>query len=566
MRKKLPNFGSILVNKGVITKEDLNEVLEKQIDSGKKIGEILVEEHYISQRELAETLSEQLNMDFVDLKHYDIDPQVVKILPEKASRRYQVIILNEYRKNFIIGMADPLDMDAYDAVTQLLDKPVKSTVVMKDDLMRTLDHIYRRTEDISKLAKQLNQDISDRNPSNPNITDVAVNATQEEAPIVKLLNSIFEDAVQINASDIHIEPGDKLLRIRYRVDGMLQEHTMKESSIMPQIASRLKLMGKLNISENRLPQDGRFFIEIRNNIIDVRLSTLPTQYGESIVMRLLNQSTGLLQVDNTGMNAKQVKLFRSMLQLPYGLILVTGPTGSGKSTTLYAALNELNQVEKKVCTVEDPIEYRLERINQTQVNDRINLTFANILRAILRQDPDIIMIGEIRDKETADIAMRAAMTGHLVLSTLHTNDAASSAVRLIEMGIPSYLVATTTRGIIAQRLLRRICESCKTEKQLDEEEHSQVKFLFKDKQIPQFYIGKGCTKCGNTGYQGRMGIFEIMYMTPVLSQALQGKSTSLFTRTAENELRGKRLADQAFDLAVQGLTSAEEVVRIVGNL
>ncbi len=562
MSAKPLRLGSILLERGVITQENLDHVLEKQQESGKKVGEILIDEKIISYQDLAEVLSEQLDCPLADLKHYSFDVNLVKLIPESIARKYQIILLDEQNDYYIVGMADPLDIDAQDVVNQLLDKPSQIEIVTKPELQKHLDQLYRRTSDITKFAKVIEQDVNTR----VSISELALDASEEDAPVIMLLNSIFEDAVQVRASDIHIEPGEHNVRIRYRVDGLLQEHIVKERRIMPMVTSRLKLMAKLNISETRTPQDGRFFITVRKNKIDIRISTLPIQYGESIVMRLLDQSSGLLRLTNIGMNGKVLQDFKKMLLLPYGLILVTGPTGSGKSTTLYGALNELNAVEKKICTVEDPVEYRIERINQTHINDNIGLSFATALRSILRQDPDIIMVGEIRDKETAEIAIRAAMTGHLVLSTLHTNDAPSSAVRLVDMGVPSYLVSTTLRCVLAQRLIRKLCDACKEAYKPDDIEKEYLRNWTKDKSIQEagYYKAVGCSKCNHSGYQGRSGIFELLTINQSISYALQDKGTLLFTKTAENALKGKMLIDQALSFAKAGQTSIEEVIRTIG--
>jgi MSHA biogenesis protein MshE len=555
-------LGSILLERGVITQENLDYVLEKQQESGKKVGEILIDEKIISYVDLAETLSQQLDCPLADLKHYEFDEELVKLIPESIARKFQIILLDEQTDYYVVGMADPLDIDAQDVVNQLLDKPSQVEIVTKPDLLKYLDQLYRRTSDISKFAKVIEEDVSSR----ASISELGDAATEEDAPVIRLLSSIFQDAVQVRASDIHIEPGEHSVRIRYRVDGLLQEHVVQENRIMPMITSRLKLMAKLNISETRTPQDGRFFITVRKNKIDIRLSTLPTQYGESIVMRLLDQSSGLLRLNNIGMKGKVLEDFKKMLHLPYGLILVTGPTGSGKSTTLYGGLNELNSVEKKICTVEDPVEYRIERINQTHINDKVGLSFATALRSILRQDPDIIMVGEIRDKETAEIAIRAAMTGHLVLSTLHTNDAPSSAVRLIDMGVPSYLVSTTLRCVLAQRLIRKLCDACKETYKPDDIEKEYLRNWTKDKSThdADYFKAIGCSKCNHSGYQGRNGIFELLTINQSISYALQDKSTLLFTKTAENALKGKMLIDQALSMAKSGETSIEEIIRTIG--
>jgi len=380
------------------------------------------------------------------------------------------------------------------------------------------------------------------------------------------LQNLFEDAVGMNASDIHIEPDEKVLRIRQRIDGELQEHVMNEKRIAPAVVLRLKLMAGLDISERRLPQDGRFNIRVRGRTIDVRLSTMPVQFGESVVMRLLDQTDASLELEHLGMPPVMLERFHRMLHHPHGVILVTGPTGSGKTTTLYAALRELNQARSKIITVEDPVEYRLPRINQVQVKPRIGLTFANVLRSALRQDPDIVLIGEMRDQETAEIGLRAAMTGHLVLSTLHTNDAASVAARLLDMGAEGYLVAAALRAIVAQRLVRRICETCTAEYRPDEHERAWLLGQGRRPEDFAFRKGKGCPKCNNTGYRGRVGVFEYLEPGGEMLDALRRGDTSGFVAASRESGRFMPMIDNALEYAREGVTSLQEVIRITGEV
>ncbi|MBF0470175.1 MAG: type II/IV secretion system protein, partial [Gammaproteobacteria bacterium] len=387
-----------------------------------------------------------------------------------------------------------------------------------------------------------------------------------EAPVVKLLQSIFEDAVHVGASDIHIEPDEHVLRIRNRIDGMLQEQVMKEKRIGTALVSRLKLMSGLNISEKRLPQDGRFNIRIKEKSIDVRVSTMPLQYGESVVMRLLDQSSGNLNLEKVGMPPKLLERFRHYIHKPHGMVLVTGPTGSGKTTTLYGALNELNLPTKKIITVEDPVEYRLSRINQVQVHTQIGLTFASVLRTALRQDPDVVLIGEMRDQETAEIGLRASITGHLVLSTLHTNDSISTAVRLIDMGIPGFMVATSLEAIIAQRLIRRICSDCIADYQPSVHERLWLRGMVgKEGESLHFKHGQGCHKCNNTGYKGRMGVFELLEIDLAMGDALRLDDTNAFARAARNNKNFVSLTRNAIHYASLGQTTIEEAIRVSGE-
>lgn len=386
---------------------------------------------------------------------------------------------------------------------------------------------------------------------------------EQDTAVAKLLHSIFEDAVMAKASDIHIEPEERQLRIRQRVDGQLQETVIPERNIAAALVLRLKLMSGLDISEKRLPQDGRAQIKVKGRAIDVRVSTMPVQAGESVVMRLLDQSQGILTLDQTGMPPAIVKRFRKLLERPHGMILVTGPTGSGKTTTLYGSLTELNRPQSKIITVEDPVEYRLPRINQVQVNHKIDLSFSQVLRTTLRQDPDIIMVGEMRDKETVEIGLRGALTGHLVLSTLHTNDSISSAIRLIDMGAPGYLVASSLRAIIAQRLVRRICENCCVDEELSDEARFWLKTLNEDISQATFKKGAGCQKCNHSGYRGRVGVFELLEMTEAMMNALKNNDTSGFSVAAHASPDYKPLAHSALLYAMQGITSIDEVLKLV---
>jgi MSHA biogenesis protein MshE len=453
-------------------------------------------------------------------------------------------------------MSDPADLAALDILSGVLPKPVKVAVVSDAQLFQAYDRFYRRTEDIASFAQELAEEYQDDEEFD---FDTGVDNEQDTA-VARLLQSIFEDALQTKASDIHIEPDSEMLRIRLRVDGVLQENIIKEKNIASALVLRLKLMSGLDISEKRLPQDGRTNMRIKGHSIDVRVSTMPVQNGESVVMRLLDQSAGVLSLEQTGMPAALLKRFRVLLKRPHGMILVTGPTGSGKTTTLYGALSELNQPSAKIITVEDPVEYRLPRINQVQTNSKIGLNFSNVLRTTLRQDPDIIMVGEMRDQETAEIGLRGALTGHLVLSTLHTNDAISSAVRLLDMGAPGYLVASSLRAVIAQRLVRKVCESCSEAYQPTREESLWLKSI--DSQVANvtFRCGRGCQTCNNTGYRGRVGVFELLEMTESMMNALKTNDSVQFGQAALHSPGFVPLAQVALTYAKMGITTGEEVL------
>ncbi|HEY9147422.1 MAG TPA: GspE/PulE family protein, partial [Gammaproteobacteria bacterium] len=503
-RKKI-RIGDLLVELNLITENQLLTALAEQKQSGHKLGRTLVDLGYIDEDKLLEVLSHQLQLPFIALKHYKYHADTVRMLPEAIARRYRAIVLAEQEQGLLVGMVDPTDIFAYDELARVLKRPLRLAVVREAELLKTIDSVYRRTEEISNLAEELNEELGG---TDFDLEELLKTEDLSEAPVVKLLQSIFEDALQVGASDIHIEPDENLLRIRQRIDGVLHEQLMKERRIANALVSRLKLMSGLDISEKRLPQDGRFNIRVKQHNIDVRVSTMPIQYGESVVMRLLDQTDGTLNLEQLGMPAHLLGLFRTNIRKPYGMVLVTGPTGSGKTTSLYAALNALNSPEKKIITVEDPVEYRLPRINQVQVNTKVGLTFAGVLRTALRQDPDIVLVGEIRDQETAAIALRAAITGHMVLSTLHTNDAISTAVRLIDMGVPGYMVATSLEAIIAQRLVRRICDSCRSDYSPTPQQLAWIRTVDPENADNlKFKHGSGCPHCANTGYHGRIGVF-----------------------------------------------------------
>lgn len=555
-------LGDLLVSKGLISDGQLKEALTEQAKTGAKLGMALVNSGLISQEQLMQVLSDQLNIPIYDLSNYRPSDAVRGLLTEARARRFRALVIEDQGDAVLVAMADPLDITAIDELERVIPKQIKLAIVREEDLLQTLDLVYRRTDEISAFAEELSQEIDDELP----IASIEQGAGAQDAPVIKLLQSVFEDAAQVGASDIHIEPDEKVLRIRLRVDGVLQEQIINNKTIARAIIVRLKLMSNLNIAETRLPQDGRFRIRVRGNLFDVRLSILPIQDGEAAVMRLLDQSGGLLNLDNVGMDDSMLKRFRKLFKSPHGIILVTGPTGSGKSTTLYGALSELNAVEKKIITVEDPVEYRLDRINQVQINDKINFSFAKVLRTTLRQDPDIIMVGEMRDQETAEIAIRAALTGHLVLSTLHTNDAASSASRLVDMDIDGFLVAATLRGVLAQRLMRRVCTRCSQVAKPDEDVKAWIESAIGEgSDLSKLALGKGCSYCNQTGYAGRIGIYELLELDFEMRNALRQGDAALFSDLADKALDKQLLLHKGLKLALEGVTTVEDVMRIAGG-
>jgi len=552
-------LGDLLVHEGIISEPQLQQALSQQQQSGRKLGATLTELQFLTEQQLLQFLAQQLNVPFLDIAQKQINPKTVQLLPEVQARRFRALVLEDHGSKVLLGMSDPADLAAMDQLAELLaPRQIELAVVREGQLIAAFDTLYRRTKDIESFASQLKEEHGTSNELDLNAVDEQGDA---DNTIVKLLQSIFEDAVQVKASDIHIEPDEKVLRIRQRVDGVLQENILNQISIAAALVLRLKLMANLDISEKRLPQDGRFQINVKKHQIDVRISTMPVQYGESVVMRLLDQSAGVLQLEETGLPAPMLAKLRRIIKSPHGMILVTGPTGSGKTTTLYGMLSELNQAGSKIITVEDPVEYRLPRVNQVQVNHKIGLTFSNVLRTTLRQDPDIIMVGEMRDQETAEMGLRGALTGHLVLSTLHTNDAVTSTLRLIDMGAAPYLVASALRAIIAQRLIRRLCDYCKQPYQPDDMESNWLRHINTSK-TATYWQAPGCQSCNHTGYKGRLGVFELLMITKPLADALRRDDTAGFATLAQHSEGFTRLGTMALHYAQQGVTSLEEVIRV----
>ena len=558
-------LGDLLVDKNIISNDQLMQALSSQKQTGRKLGDTLIELNYLSERQLLEFLAQQLNVPFMDISQYKISPNVASLLPEVHARRLRALIIEDRGNSVLLGMSDPADLSGLDQLERMLSpKRIELAVVMESQIFDAFDSLYRRTADIESFASQLEEEYEESSSFDLGTTFLDEGG---DATVGKLLQSVFEDAVQMRASDIHIEPEENQLRIRQRIDGVLQEKILKENKIASAMVLRLKLMAGLDISEKRIPQDGRFNLDISGHSIDVRMSTMPVQFGESVVMRLLDQSAGLLSLEQTGMPADIVKRIRLQIHRPHGMVLVTGPTGSGKTTTLYAALSELNVASKKIITVEDPVEYRLPRINQVQINTKIDLTFSSVLRTALRQDPDIMMVGEMRDQETVEIGLRGAITGHLVLSTLHTNDAITSALRLIDMGAAGFLVGSALRAVIAQRLVRRVCDSCAIEYQADEQELFWLTNLVGERaKSAQFMQGKGCQSCQYTGYKGRVGVFEILEMNEGMMAALKRNDSELFGKLAKENPSFTPLAKAAFDYATTGVTTVEEVLRLVETI
>ncbi len=553
-------LGEILLQQKLLTDDQLKSALDEQKRSGRKLGRIFIDSGFLTEDQIGGALARQLQVPFINLKHFNIKPEIATLLPETLARRFRAIVLEDSGTYYRVGMADPTDLFAYDEINRVLKRDIQLAVVSESALLQNIDRVYRRTEEISGLAQELGEELGE---AVIDLGGIGLTAGIEDAPVVKLLQSVFEDAVQVRASDIHIEPQERKLHIRFRIDGVLHLQTEADSKIASALVLRLKLMSGLDISERRLPQDGRFNVKVRNVSIDVRISTMPTQFGESVVMRLLNQSGGILGLERIGMPKWMLERLREVIRRPSGMVLVTGPTGSGKTTTLYAALDELNTTARKIITVEDPVEYRLPGINQVQIHEKIELTFARVLRTALRQDPDVILVGEMRDQGTVETGLRAAMTGHMVLSTLHTNDAVSTPIRLLDMGAPRYMVAMSLQVVVAQRLLRLVCESCGEPAQLAPNEEVWVRNELGDRAVAtQFRKGRGCTQCNGTGYLGRTGVYEMLEMTRPVVEAANQPDPAVFIEAARRQIAGRTLKDHALELVVQGRTTVEEAMRI----
>ncbi|PHS68903.1 MAG: MSHA biogenesis protein MshE [Methylophaga sp.] len=562
--KKRIRIGDLLIEHKFISEAQLNTALEEQKKTRRKLGKTLIDLGFIKEKQLLELLSEQLRIPHLDLRQYPINAKAFKLLPEIHARRFRAIAIAQENDTITIGMADPTDLYAYDQIQKVLNCPINVAAISENDLLTQLDSGYRKTEQIGSLAEILDDELAE---SDFDLQSLGEGTTAADAPVVKLLRAIFEDAVTMHASDIHIEPDSNVLRIRQRIDGVLQEQLVDESRVASALTSRLKLMAGLNISEKRLPQDGRFNIKVNNKNIDVRLSTMPMVHGESVVMRLLDHSQGLLDFTTLGIPDHVLRPLRNLIKKPHGLLLVTGPTGSGKTTTLYAALNEINSPATKIITAEDPVEYQLPRINQVQIHDKIGLTFPAVLRTALRQDPDIILIGEMRDQETVEIGLRAAMTGHLVFSTLHTNDAASTVNRLLDMGAEGFLVASSLQAVLAQRLIRRLCPDCSAPHELTEQDKAWLgQVLGPQPDWPEVRQHVGCNQCHHTGYKGRIGVYELLIITPILATCLQQNDRVQFIQQAQRQDDFRSLTLNAIDLAKQGITTLDEVLRIASDI
>jgi type IV pilus assembly protein PilB len=560
-RKKL-RLGDVLVNSGVITAEQLQKGLELQKGSGRKLGETLVDEGITTEENIAKALSSQLGYEMVDLQDVSIDEEILNLVPPNILKKHKMIPF-EYSKmgmNVLrVAMSDPMNMAAMDDINIITNLQVEPVVATPRDVMLALDRYYGQAEVNSALEEYVKEKTSQMAEQEDIYSDDINNS-----PIVQLVKTMIEQAVRQRASDIHIEPMEKQVRVRYRIDGALYEKAAYNISLLPALVARVKIIGGMDISEKRKPQDGRITQVVDRREFDIRVSILPTVYGEKIVMRLTSKNALSREKSQLGLKPHDLQKFDHILKNPHGILLVTGPTGSGKSTTLYTALSELNKEDVNIITVEDPVEANIDGINQVQVNNKADLTFASALRSILRQDPDIIMIGEIRDQETASIAVQASITGHLVVSTLHTNSAASTITRLVDMGIEPYLIADSTVGVIAQRLVRRLCPDCKREKKADAEDLEML--MRKPEEDLTIYEPCGCAKCDGTGFRGRIGVYEIMEVTPQLKHIISkgGEVEAIKAQALKDGMHTLRMS--ATELVLDGTTSVQEMMRVSFDL
>ena len=564
IRKRL---GDMLVEAGVITNDQLMEALGKQKESGKRLGELLVDLRFTDEMEIVEAMAQQMKIPVAKIREAKLAPEVIALLPENIVRKHQVVPfeLDENNPNILrVAMSDPLDIIAADDLSIITNMQIEVMAATASDVMYAIEKYYGN-EQSAKLADSFAQERMEKDKKLKGDKAEEGNDEVDNSPIVLLVNKIIEQAVNERASDIHIEALEDEVRVRYRIDGAMQEITRYPKDLLSAIVARIKIVSGMNISEKRAPQDGRMTLIFNRVEYDLRVSTLPTTFGEKVVMRIASKSGLNKEKSELGFQEEELKRFDGILKHPHGIILVTGPTGSGKSTTLYTVLNELNGGEVNIITVEDPVEADVDGINQVQVNEKAGLTFASALRSILRQDPDIIMIGEIRDEETASIAVKAAITGHLVVSTLHTNSAASTVTRLEDMGIEPYMVADSVVGIIAQRLVRRICPKCRVEKQLTDTD--KLRLHLRGDSNPMIYepSENGCAYCNNSGYRGRIGVYEIMPITPALREIISrgGGAEEIQNAALKEGLTTLRLG--AAKLVLKGITSITEVERVAAE-
>jgi type IV pilus assembly protein PilB len=556
-------IGKLLLDENLITPEQLERALEEQRRNGGKIGTNLVKLGYISESTLAQFLGRQFNVEAIDLQKTDIDPECVDLVPYEIAKKYLDLPIGRDGDKLVVAMANPDNLFALDGIKFITSMDVEPMVCPESSLIAAIEESYANPDLLGELIKDLDVQelelVETRDEEEVGLTQLKVQV--EEAPVVKLINGLVTDAVIRGASDIHIEPFENMLRVRYRIDGVLKDMIYPPVRMRAALISRVKILADLDIAERRLPQDGRIKAKIGGNVVDIRVSTVPTIFGEKIVMRILDKERLPLDLSRLGFQPKALEAFLGAIENPFGIVLVTGPTGSGKTTTLYSALTRLNTMDVNIMTVEDPVEYNLEGINQVNVRTEIGMNFARALRSFLRQDPNIIMVGEIRDQETAQVAIKAALTGHLVLSTVHTNDAASAVVRLIHMGIEPFLVSTACRSIVAQRLVRKICPNCREKAEYHPEALRGVGLTPEEIGSMTIYRGKGCPDCNETGYQGRIGLYEVMPVSWKIRELILENATGAQIKEQAVSEGMITLRDDGLMKIRAGLTTPEEVLK-----
>jgi type IV pilus assembly protein PilB len=556
-------LGDMLVKATLITREQLNQALQQQQTSGGRIGTNLVKLGFISEDDITSFLSRQYGVPSINLSHFEIDGAVIKLIPSEIAQKHQIIPINRTGNILTVAMADPSNIFAIDDIKFMTGFKVEPVVAAETSIRNAINKYY----DSAGLVEDIMKTFDDKDVEALKDDEDAINAAElgkaaEDAPVVKLVNLILTDAIKKSASDIHIEPYEKSFRVRYRIDGVLYDVMQPPLRLKAAITSRIKIMAQLDIAERRLPQDGRIKIKMGGKEMDYRVSTLPTLFGEKVVLRLLDKGNLQLDMTKLGFGPEALADFERGLLLPYGMVLVTGPTGSGKTTTLYSALNRLNTVDTNIMTAEDPVEFNLAGINQVQTKAEIGLTFAAALRSFLRQDPDVIMVGEIRDYETAEIGVKAALTGHLVLSTLHTNDAPSTISRLLNMGVEPFLVSASTNVIVAQRLARRICQSCREVVPVPPQALVNVGFSAEEAKALKTFKGKGCMTCSDTGYKGRVALYEVMLIKENIKEAILQGASALELRELGRKNGMQTLREAGLQKIREGMTTVEEILRV----
>ncbi len=556
------SFEQYLIEHKLLTPDKLRQILDESKKTGETLRERVVHQNLIAAHELINYYQHELSIPYIDLSKFVLDPKLLDVLPKEFLRTHHVVPLSKSMDTLRVVMEDPLDIMLIDEVKLKSGLRIEVAVAFGPEIIQALDRTFGPESSIEELVSST--DLS-QFYGGEEIEVAKLQSLAEEAPIVKLIDLLIMQALHERASDIHIEPEESSLKVRFRIDGVLHENADLPKHLQAAVISRTKIMSEMNIAEKRVPQDGRFKVYMEGGPVDVRVSTFPTIYGENIVMRLLEAKSILLSLEQSGLRDQVLEKFQNLIQKPHGIILVTGPTGSGKTTTLYSVLNTLNSPEKNIITVEDPVEYRLAGIRQSQVNVKAGLTFAAGLRSILRQDPDIILVGEIRDYETMEIAIHAALTGHLVFSTLHTNDAPGAITRMIDMGVQPYLIVSTVIGVLAQRLVRTICPKCKVPYKVEAKALKDLTASTKEKEYT-VYKGKGCEHCHDTGYKGRIGLYELMILSEDIRQGIVNKaSASQLGKTARAEGM-QTLCEDGFEKILQGITTIEEVLRVTSEV